>query len=83
MAPSTNTPMEMAMPAKDMMLVVKPMKYMGMNAKHNGNGDGQMGMIADGMCHRKRRITKLTMIISSVSSSFRVAMARWMRSDRS
>ena len=43
----------------------------------------RMGTIAEGMCQRKRRITRLTITICRTSSCFRVSMARWMRSERS
>ncbi len=53
--------MEMAIPASDMMFVVRPMKYIGMNARMTEMGIVMIGMIADGMCQRKIRITMLTM----------------------
>ncbi len=68
MAPSTRTPIEMAMPAIDMMLTVTPRKYIGMNASSTETGIVTIGTTADGMCHRKTRITSDTMIISMVSS---------------
>jgi hypothetical protein len=68
MAPSTSTPMEIAMPAIDMMLTVTPMKYKGMNANSTEIGMVRMGTIADGACHRNSRITSETMIISTTSS---------------
>jgi len=37
-APSTSTPIEMAMPASDMMLEEMPMKAMGMNASSTATG---------------------------------------------
>ena len=41
------------------------------------------GTIADGKCHRKRRMTSDTTIISRISSWRSVSRARWMRSERS
>ena len=75
--------MEMAIPASDMMLEVMPMKYMGMKARRTETGIVTIGMIDEGMCQRKIRITKLTMIISRSSSSLRFAMAFSIRSERS
>ncbi len=42
-----------------------------------------MGTMAEGMCQRKTRMTRETTIISSISLSFTVAMARWIRLERS
>ena len=68
MAPSTSTPIEMAIPASDMMLTVTPRKYIGMKASSTDTGIVTIGTTADGMCHRKTRMTSDTMIISMVSS---------------
>ena len=83
MAPSTSTPMEMAMPASDMRFAFRPMRYMGMKAMATETGMVTMGTIADGMCHRKMRMMIETMIISSTSLCFTVVMARLMSSERS
>ncbi len=83
MAPSTSTPMLMAIPASDMMLEVTPMKYMGMKARTTETGIVMMGTIEDGMCQRKTRMTRLTMIISETSSCFRFSIERSISSDRS
>ena len=48
MAPSTSTPMEIAMPARDMRLALRPMRYMGMKAKATLMGMVRMGTIAEG-----------------------------------
>ncbi len=74
MAPSTSTPMEMAIPPRLMMLEVMPSKYMGMKARTTEMGMVMIGTMADGKCQRKRRMTRLTMIISISSSSFRLSM---------
>ncbi len=60
-----------------------PMKCMGMKASRTETGMVMMGTMADGKCHRKTRITRLTMAISSSSSCFRLSMERWIRSERS
>ena len=41
------------------------MKYIGMKASSTETGIVTIGTIADGMCQRKSRITRLTMSISS------------------
>ncbi len=56
---------------------------MGMKARSTETGMVRMGTMADGMCQRKTRITRLTMIISITSSCLRVSIARWIRSERS
>ena len=83
MAPSTSTPMEMAMPARDMRLAFWPSPSMGMKARATEMGIVTMGTMAEGMCHRKMRITRETMIISSMSLCFTVVMALSMSSERS
>ena len=83
MAPSTSTPTEMAMPASDMMLTVTPSRRSGTNDSSTDSGMVTMGTTADGTCHRNKRMTRDTMIISSVSSWVSVSMARWMRPERS
>ncbi len=71
------------MPASDMMFDEMPISRIGMNASSTDTGMVMMGTIADGMCHRKIRITRLTMTISRMSSWRSVAIERSMRSDRS
>ena len=83
MAPSTSTPMEMAMPASDIRLAPMPMAYMGMKASATETGMVTMGTMADGTCQRKIRITIDTITISSTSFDFTVPMAWAMSSDRS
>jgi len=83
MAPSTSTPIEIAIPVIDMMFVVSPMKYMGMKARVTEIGIVRIGMMDDGMCHRKMRMTTLTMMISTVSSCLSVSMDRSISSERS
>ena len=64
----------MAIPASDMMLELIPSRYIGMNDKSTATGMVTIGMMADGMCQRKIRITRLTMIISTISSCFSVSI---------
>src|ERR1017187_64960 len=75
--------MEMAMPARLVMLEVIPMKYIGMNASATEIGTVMIGTMADGMCQRKNRITKLTMIISMIRSSFKLSTDFWINPARS
>ncbi len=56
---------------------------MGMNEISTAMGMVTMGMMALGMCHRKIRITRLTMTISSTSVCFSVSMERRISSERS
>ena len=65
------------------MLTVTPRKYIGMKASSTDTGIVTIGTTADGMCHRKTRITSDTMIISIVSSCVSVSMARSIRPARS
>ncbi len=83
MAPSTSTPMEMAMPARLMRLAFWPMPYMGMKARATDTGMVMMGTMADGTCHKKMRMMIETTIISSMSLCFTVLMALWISSERS
>jgi len=75
--------MEMAMPARDMMLEFKPINLMGMKARSTDTGMVTIGTTAEGMCQRKTRITKLTMSISMISSSLRLSIAASISSERS
>ena len=83
MAPSTSTPMEMAMPASDIRLAFMPMAYMGMKASATETGMVTMGTMAEGTCQRKIRMMIETITISSTSLSFTVPMAWSMSSERS
>ena len=75
--------MEMAIPASDMMFEEMPNSVMGMKASRTETGMVTMGTMAEGMCHRKTRITRLTIRISRRSSCFRVSRERWISSERS
>src|SRR3990172_3512269 len=83
MAPSTSTPIEIAMPASDMRFALSPMKYMGMKASATDTGMVTIGMMAEGTCHRKTRMMIETMMISSTSLWETVSMAASMSSERS
>ncbi len=83
MAPSTSTPIEMAMPASDMMFEEMPKSAIGTKASSTATGMVTIGTMAEGTCHRKTRITRLTIRISCSSFSSRLSTARWISSDRS
>src|SRR5262245_49922802 len=83
MAASTMAPIATAIPPRDMMLAVTRSRSMGMNERIIAIGIVMIGMMALGICHRKIRITTLTITISSVSVCRRASMARTMRSERS
>ena len=83
MAASTMAPMAMAITPKDMMFEVRPVPYIGMKERMTAMGMVTMGMVALGMCHRKMRITRLTMMSSSMRVCLSVSIDRWMRSERS
>ena len=76
-------PMATASPPSDMMLAVMPDIWMGMKANTIVIGMVMIGMIALGKCHRKIRITRLTMMSSSISVCLRLSIERSMRSERS
>ena len=71
------------MPARDMMLEEMPIHIMGTKARSTATGMVTMGTRADGMCHRKTRMTRLTIRISWTSFSLRFATALSMRVERS
>ena len=71
------------MPASDMMFEEIPRNDMGMKARSTEMGIVRMGTIAEGMCQRNSRMTRLTMIIWRTSSCLSVSIARWMREERS
>ena len=75
--------MEIAMPARDMMLDEIPMRLMGMKASRTDTGMVMMGTTAEGMCQRKSRMTRLTITISRSSSCSSVAIESRISSDRS
>jgi len=50
-----------------MILDVNLIPYISMNDKSTAMGIVTIGIIAEGKCHRKISITRLTIIISSIS----------------
>ena len=76
-------PIATAMPPSDMMLAVMPESCMGMNARITVSGIAVIGMMALGKCHKKIKITRLTMTSSSMSVCFRLSTERSIRSERS
>src|ERR1022692_2718351 len=83
MAASTIAPTAIAIPPNDMMLDVRPIIFMGMNAMMTATGMVTIGMVALGMCQRKIMMTIATMISSSMRVCFRFSMDRRISSDRS
>ncbi len=83
MAASTMAPMAMAMPPRLMMLEFMPSARMAMNAISTPTGSIRIATSALRTCSRKTTHTSATMMLSSVSVRLRVAIARWMRSERS
>ncbi len=73
----------MAIPASDMIFELSPIMYMGMNERRTDTGIVTIGTKAEGMCHKNRRMTELTMIISRISSCLSVAIDRSINSDLS
>ena len=65
------------------MFAVSPIRYIGINEMMMATGIVVMGISADGMCQRKMRITRLTMISSSINVPFSVSIARSISSARS
>jgi len=82
-AASTIAPMATAMPPRDMMLAVMCSAYIGRKDTITAIGMVKIGMSALGMCQRKMRMTPLTMTSSSASVRRRVAIERWINSERS
>src|SRR6266571_3777278 len=82
-AESTMAPMAMAMPPNDMMLEVTCIHHIGTNERMIAIGSVMIATKAERMCQRKTRHTSATTMLSSMSFSRSVAMARLMRSLRS
>ena len=57
MAPSTRTPIEIAIPASDIMLDVNFKPNIGINDRSTATGMVKIGTLADGKCHKKKMIT--------------------------
>ena len=82
-AASTIAPMAMAIPPSDMMFAVSPICFMGMKARTTATGRSSAGTRVERKWSRKRRITRVTTISSSISVRRSVSMLRRMRVDRS
>ncbi len=82
-ASSQSTPMEMAMPASDMMLAVSPMKYIGMKASATAMGSVTMARAAPPKSSRNTMTMIETMMDSSMMVRVSVWMERLIRSERS
>ena len=75
--------MAMAIPPRDMMLAVIPSSRKGMKEMRTATGMVITGMRALGMCQRKRKTTRATVMITSIRVDFRLSMERRIRSERS
>ena len=82
-AASIMAPMAMAIPPRLMMSAPIPIHRMAMNAIRMPTGSVRMATRALRTWKRKSTHTRATTRLSSRSFSFRVSMARWMRSERS
>ena len=60
-----------------------PISCIGMKEIAMAIGIVMIGMMALGMCQRKIRMTRATMISSSISVCFRLSIERRIRSERS
>ena len=83
MAASIIAPMAMAMPPRLMMLEPMPSSLMAMNDIRMPTGSIRMATSALRTCSRKTMHTSATTRLSSNSVDLRVAMARWISSERS
>ncbi len=82
-APSTSTPIEIAMPASDIRFASTPMSLSGMNESATDAGIVRIGTIDDGKCQRNNRMMSETTSISSASLCETVLIAARMSSERS
>jgi hypothetical protein len=80
---STITPMAMAIPPRLMMLALMPSHCIPMKAIRTLRGSVTTATKAERRWRRKSAQTAATASISWVSFSRSVAIARWMRRDRS
>jgi hypothetical protein len=83
MAASTMAPMAIATPPRLMMLEFMPSARMAMKAISTPTGSIRIATSALLTCSRKTRQTSATMMLSSISVVFSVAIARWISSERS
>jgi hypothetical protein len=83
MAASTIAPMAIAMPPRLMMFAFTPIQRITTNEMRMPSGRVTIATSAERTCTRKRTATPATISDSSSSLPSRLAMARWMRSERS
>ena len=74
MAASTNTPMAIAMPVRDMILLVMPNCFIMKNEIKIEIGKGRVTMRMLRKCQRKMIWARVTKMISSKSACFSVSM---------
>ena len=82
-AESTIAPMAMAIPPNDMMLEVTCIHHIGMNDRMIAMGSVMIATSDERTCQRKTTQTSATTMLSSISFSRNVAIARLIRSLRS
>ena len=82
-AASTMAPMAIAMPPSDMMLALRPCRYMTMMAISTASGRVSTATSAERRCSRKRAQTRATTAISSSSFSCSVSIERSINDVRS
>jgi hypothetical protein len=82
-AESTIAPMAIAMPLSDMMFEVRFIHHIGMNARMMATGNVMIATSEERTCQRKTMQTSATTMLSSISFSRSVAMARRINSLRS
>ena len=83
MAPSIMAPMAMAIPPRDMMLALRPCRYMTMKAARIPTGRLITATSDERTCTRKATHTSATSSSSSASFSHRLRTARSIRPERS
>jgi hypothetical protein len=83
MAASTIAPMAIAMPPRLIRFEFMPSRCIAMNEISTPTGSIRMATSAERMCIRKITHTAATIRLSSSSVRCRLAMARWIRSERS
>ena len=76
-------PMAIAMPPNDMMLLVTCIHHIGKNERMIAMGSVMIATSAERTCQRKTRQTRATTMLSSISFSRNVAIARLINSLRS
>ena len=82
-AASTSTPMAMAMPVSDMMLLVMPNCLISKNDIRIDTGNGNVTIRMLRKCHNNTMCARVTKMISSISACLSVSMVRSIKSLRS